>query len=339
MGTPSHEGFIDFIEKKKYNEKKKDQMKYYFASLCGSSLHYYANISDDKPKGTLQLKGGKVSPSSNPQGLLLEAKEGEYYIVAADEADEKDWTTHLNESVTKDPQDPPPKEKKKKDSFLFKAKKNVAGKAATSKAGKEQLKKVLPAEINKLTDDFSKLIELKAGGPEKAAESYDTLIKLMVKIKLQLDRETITQNDFKPVLLALREAFECLATLQNSKAASEEAVANAVKAIKGVDLQVTKVMGKHLTTKNMKKFNDFFLFLASPQFLKDCWLAADLQDGLCKDISTLLLKYSTWENTFENFLPIRRTLGGLLIEVLADDVTNTKVYRDERDYLKERGVV
>eukprot|EP01097_Dermamoeba_algensis_P001834 TRINITY_DN1707_c0_g1_i1.p1 TRINITY_DN1707_c0_g1~~TRINITY_DN1707_c0_g1_i1.p1 ORF type:complete len:361 (+),score=109.65 TRINITY_DN1707_c0_g1_i1:54-1085(+) len=337
MTQPSHEGWFEWAEKKKF-DKKGEKLKYHLFALCGSTLHYYSNFNDDKPKGALQVKGGKVSAAEDlrPHALLLEAKEGEYVVVAPDETEAKEWLAKITEALSQEPQGPPPKERRRKESILFKAKKNIAGKAATSKAGKEQLRKVLPEEVNKLTDDFTKLVQNK-GGQDKAEDMYNTLIKLMVKIKLQLDRETISQAELKPVLLAARESFECLANLYFKKptgAELEAQLTQATKSIKSIESANATVMSKHLSTKNIKKFNEFFGAMSS-QFIRDYWLSAD-QDALVKDIATLLQKYSTWENTFENFLPIRKTLGGLLVEVLADEVTNTKVYKNERDYLKEK---
>jgi hypothetical protein len=90
----------------------------------------------------------------------------------------------------------PKKEKKeKKDGALFKAKKNLAGKAATSGLGKSVLNKLLDDNSNQIIKSMKRIITIHSD-KKKATEIHDTIIKILIKAHFQIEKKNVDPTEF-----------------------------------------------------------------------------------------------------------------------------------------------
>jgi hypothetical protein len=109
---------------------------------------------DEKPHGTIELKGFKVTPndaegSTKGSCFTLVKGEEDYLFASEDDADMNAWCDALGKALDKAPAPPLTKEKKQGriTQLGYKLKKNVGGKVATSTLGKKALKSQLPEEL------------------------------------------------------------------------------------------------------------------------------------------------------------------------------------------------
>lgn len=329
------EGYLKIAKKKDAAKKAKT----YWGTLVDGTLFYYKTPKDHKPDGKLHLKKAKCEDGTGiiPFGILLSGtSEGDYCVAAFEDGEFGEWKQWLSTACGKENGAAPDKEKKKKDGGLFRAKKAIGSKAASSDAGKDQLKKRLPPEISTLLQNFYTIIEKKGGGKEKAVDVENTLIKLMLKVLFQMDRNTISMDDFNPVLFAVRDAFELLAGVIKAPQNNDKAIPATHRALKEAETGVVAILKDHVQPDNMVKFKELFTYMGSDAFLKVAWCDGGLPEA--KESADILEKFSKWEDEFVDFCPVKKSLSGLLVDDGGLKIDNTSVYRTESDYLKARGV-
>jgi len=140
--------------------------------------------SQKKAKGLLQLKDLKVEETNfeKKEAIILSAGEiSTNFVISGVEASHtKEWHAILLQNLNKDPVSLPLKDANKT-GMIFKAKKNLAGKAATSSLGKSVINKILDDQLKKLIQSLKNII----AGTATEADPKDlanTLEKNTVKI-------------------------------------------------------------------------------------------------------------------------------------------------------------
>eukprot|EP01103_Thecamoeba_quadrilineata_P018345 TRINITY_DN6938_c0_g1_i1.p1 TRINITY_DN6938_c0_g1~~TRINITY_DN6938_c0_g1_i1.p1 ORF type:complete len:188 (+),score=57.15 TRINITY_DN6938_c0_g1_i1:64-627(+) len=176
----------------------------------------------------------------------------------------------------------------KKEGALFKMKKNIAGKAATSSLGKAVMKKVLDDNTNKLMKALKKLIEKKFD-KKKAEEIQNNIIKILLKAQFQIEKKTVTPEVFLPANRPLRQSFALLCKLNQPDDRSTEQRKEDFARIETNFREVGRIgetnLGPHLTQKNKDKLSYTVEFLGSATFLQSVWDDAayrEPRDNLCQ---------------------------------------------------------
>jgi len=163
--------------------------------------------------------------------------------------------------------------KVKKDSALFKAKKNLAGKAATSSLGRALIDKILDKDTSLLMKSIKRIIVVFAD-KKKARETQNTIIKILVKAQFQIEKKTVDPKEFSKCIRPLMHSFKRLIRLGKREYSPEDQlirfkkVEDTLKSVGGI---VEQNLGPHLTPKNKTRFTDCVNYLADQKFLQQAW--------------------------------------------------------------------
>lgn len=195
------------------------------------------------------------------------------------------------------------KESKEKDnaapksegSPLFRAKKAAVGKMATSALGKSLLKKVLDDESNEIMRGLKRVVE-KQSDVKKAKEIQNSIIRMMVKAQMQIDRKALKEADFYPLDRPLRKAFRVVVKLNTSwkELNDEQRKAQITRVgghLKEVEDIVVKLMDPYLKPKNKEKLRNTIEFLSKEDFLLKIWTddtVKEHRDKFCKTMEKYL---------------------------------------------------
>eukprot|EP01103_Thecamoeba_quadrilineata_P001009 TRINITY_DN10892_c0_g1_i1.p1 TRINITY_DN10892_c0_g1~~TRINITY_DN10892_c0_g1_i1.p1 ORF type:complete len:211 (+),score=55.32 TRINITY_DN10892_c0_g1_i1:113-745(+) len=197
---------------------------------------------------------------------------------------------------------------KKKDGTLFKFKKNVAGKAATSGFGKAVLKKVLDDNTNQLMHAIKKIVQ-QCYDKKKGEEIINNIIKILLKAQFQIEKKTISPDVFLPADKPLRMSFALLCRLNNNPEdrTLEQRKGDFVR-IEGYLHDIGKIaemhLGPYLTLKNKEKMMYTVDFLGSANFMYSVW-----EDPECKTHRDQLCQVmATYNNPHINLKPTEKTV-------------------------------
>eukprot|EP01102_Stenamoeba_stenopodia_P009823 TRINITY_DN2911_c0_g1_i1.p1 TRINITY_DN2911_c0_g1~~TRINITY_DN2911_c0_g1_i1.p1 ORF type:complete len:207 (+),score=77.39 TRINITY_DN2911_c0_g1_i1:281-901(+) len=186
---------------------------------------------------------------------------------------------------------PKVEKKVKKESALFKAKKNLTGKAATSALGKAIIEKILDKDTNQMMKSIKKLVELYSD-KKKAKEIQNTIIKILLKSHYQIEKKNIDPVEFSAAGRPLKRAFKRLIKLgKNSKNYTPEELKERYKKVEDTLKKVGKIigthLGPHLTQKNKGRLTDCLNFLANAEFLQKAWTDDKAKEHRDKVISSM----------------------------------------------------
>eukprot|EP01099_Mayorella_cantabrigiensis_P001249 TRINITY_DN1531_c0_g1_i3.p1 TRINITY_DN1531_c0_g1~~TRINITY_DN1531_c0_g1_i3.p1 ORF type:complete len:364 (-),score=83.68 TRINITY_DN1531_c0_g1_i3:265-1278(-) len=297
--NPEREGYLQthYSLKKKKNAAKK-KWKFYWFCLVQGTLFVYKHAHDVDPVASLLLqdytleKKTTLSVMEPPTHFHFNLhKDSESIpLVAESEEELKGWIDTLENSYFLigigglDPAAAPPhKVKPKKESMLLRAKKNVAGKAATSALGNKVILDKLPPELSEAITLFASAIE-KRDGRAKSVEIHKTLTKLVLKSWLQIDQKTLKEEDFYPITSDLGETFELLVRFNDEYKSVSEEVAKKIFArssalIKSAGHKLVTLLTPHLKPENVHKFSNCFAFLSDPNFLPELWSSQSIREN------------------------------------------------------------
>lgn len=184
----------------------------------------------------------------------------------------------------------PPKKtgERTKGSLMFRAKKNISGKVATSALMKQ---KVLNEETRHLLDALVAVVE-KVTDQKTAAEVEKQIIKMVLKGYFQYDKGTITMNEFRPIDGVLRKAFNQMDKLfgyYQVRSASQltEAFAKTAAMLKEASEAVVTLLEPHVRPENIQKMKTALAVVANPEFLYKVWDCATLEQDLLSLISAM----------------------------------------------------
>jgi len=185
---------------------------------------------------------------------------------------------------------------KNSDSPFFKAKKNIAGKAATSKLGKSILKKVMDDESNNLMRALKRTVELRTD-QKKAKEIQNNIIKLFLKAHFQIEKKVLTPEQFAVADRPLRKTFRRIIKINESyeKLQKDEELlkTNFLKIetyLKEIESIILGLLNPYITEKNRKRLSDTVLFLSRIDFLTAVWADPQSKEPLQK-LTTAMAHY------------------------------------------------
>jgi hypothetical protein len=175
-----------------------------------------------------------------------------------------------------------------KGSLMFRAKKNISGKVATSALMKQ---KVLNEETRGLLDALVAVVE-KVTDQKTAAEVEKQIIKMVLKGYFQYDKGTITMTEFKQIDGVLRKAFnqtDKLFGYYQVRAASQltEAFAKTATMLQEAAAAVMTLLEPHVRPENITKMKQALAVIADANFLYKVWDCATLEQDLLSLISAM----------------------------------------------------
>jgi len=296
------DGFLAkrFGSKEKSRRVGKSKWHIYYINLIGGSIHYYKEIEDSEPKGSVNLSGLKFTSndsegSSKKYCFSLKDDKVDYLFSCEDEAEWKEWTNAVQANMSKAACPPLKKEKKKSriEQLAKNAKKSVISKASTSSLGKKAIRSHAPEEVKNLIKATTNLVEKEGKGTattEKAKEIEENIFKIGVKTFFILNEGQLTMDDIIKADAPLRSAMELLSKCYDhakySKKVDDKALivhfANVNKQALEAAAILTKLLEPHMKPKNLSKIKETIDFLTNPDFLlkvfKDDTLDDDLQE-------------------------------------------------------------
>jgi len=276
------EGFLH-----KLQSDKKDWQKLYFR-LAGGSLYYYSNEKPGKAKGVFQLKDVKFEAQTfnKKNAIVLNGQEKSLVISVTDASQSNVWLDALKAGASKQPISFPLKDESKS-GVLFKAKKNFAGKAATSSLGKSVIKKILDDELKQLIACVKNIIAIESGSKELADRLEHNTMKITLKSYFLWENKTVSIDEFKKLEIPLKQALRLLLAVydnagkirdENFKAQvfDEKFTVVAVLLDNVKELLIT-VLQPHLTAKSIARIPETFDKVASRDFLLHAWTTVSLK--------------------------------------------------------------
>jgi len=245
-------------------QTKKKTFKYYYFNLIGGSLHYYKDIDDAEPKGTIELKDLKLNKEERVDDRLafsLSNDKNSFLFVVDEEADWKEWTNHIESNLGKDSKPPLKKEKKKRrmQNALQKAKKNFGNKLANTSIGKGILKNSIPDEVSALISSLKRIVE-KEIDAKKASEVEKNLIKIGVNIYFLLEGGQLSFDDMlnadKPLRVALETLSKCHDHARYSRKVNEALLKEKLEQVQAKLNEsatvLTTLLSPHVKAKNVQ---------------------------------------------------------------------------------------
>jgi hypothetical protein len=277
-------------EKKKFHQK----WKCYYINLIGGSLHYYKEVEDSEPKGSIKLRDLKLykdekEGSSHQWCFVLRNDSLDYLFFCEEEQEWKDWTDAIEKAMTKEASPPLKKEKRKTraQELAFKIKKNVGGKAATSALGKKAIRAQAPEEVRNLVSSLKKIVE-KESDSKKASEIEENIFKIGVKAFFLIDGKKIKWEDLleadKPLRHALELLIKCHDHAKFSRNPSEkilkEKLGEAHKYFAEAATILTKILSPLMKEKNVARIKATTDYVGDTDRLFKIYMDNTLNDPL-----------------------------------------------------------
>lgn len=284
-------GFVELRVVASSTMKVTKSWNHYWVILGGSSLFFYKTAMDVEPKFTIEAKGcnveveeGDKKKASKKNVLVVKVGDDQYDFSTSSSDDRDSWCNKLKEASSKAPQPAPEKEKikKKKQSMMFRAKKTMAGKAATSGAGKGLMKRLADEDTMMLLTSMKAVIT-KDSNKKKADEIENDIVKIAVKSYMLVENKTLPSDAFLAVDGPLRTSFELLSKIfDNQHRVQPNVLDDAFKKVE-VNLQKAEkvlcdLLLPHLKPKSINRIRNVFGYLGSARFLKEVFLDEELED-------------------------------------------------------------
>lgn len=279
-------------------EKKKTFAKKWtvvYVNLIGGALHYYKDEEDAEPKETIELRNFKLNTEpregTTKQYLISLANEKFDYVFALEEESEwKQWVEAISKNMTKDPLPPLKKEKAqgRAKSLAFRAKKNIAGKAATSSLGKKAIKAKAPEEVKNLLNAVKNIVERESQSQKKAKEIEKNVFKIGVKCYFLIDSNSITLEQLLAADKPLREGLELLSKCHDHAKYSRnpnvdllrEKLNEVQNSLNEAATILTKIVTPHMKEQNVLKIKETLNYLGNPDRLLKIFQDEALEDDL-----------------------------------------------------------
>lgn len=287
-----------YLKKKKKGLKKGKKWKFYKCYLSGSSLWYY-RPQEDSPKSCIELKkfelGAKelTAAETRPNTFSMnKADLSTVWIFSATSADLRtQWIKALTDIKDKPSAKPPIGQVKRKSSLIMRAKKKVAGKAATSGVGKRLIKSVMrDDEIDQLFVR-GKAIVARDKDAKFADNLEDTIIKIAVKGILLMRNGDMDQELARPLEPCLRKLGKDMKETWNDKIRfkrdpekmKEAAAANYKKisdGVREVEKLLNELMSPYVTESTTDKIKHVCDYLGEADTWKRVYEDPEQQDDL-----------------------------------------------------------
>lgn len=284
--SPDKEGFL---EKRAGTTKNLNENltsgrwnKYYF-QLLGGTIYYFEGKKAKKARGLVRLKDctveaikAKVTDDVKNHCFVIHLPENIKFVAAATNDEEaEEWVAAIQANIGK----PQVNLAVGSKDVLFSAKKNVAGRIATSAMGKKAIKKVIPERQRNLIAAVKRLIEHYYGDRTIATRMERNCIKIVLKTYFQWQNKNIPLRDLVALDKPLRRALTLLYKLRTGlndlvgddealrKQTLEEKLCIISYLLEQVHSGLSDLLKPHLQLKNLNKMDELFENIARYEFL------------------------------------------------------------------------
>lgn len=294
MSAILKEGVLEFRKKSKLG---KTTWKVIYAVVTAGAFHVYKDASDAFPDKSLNLENSasEDADKGKPFSFVFKTKGGKddgksWGFAGENEADTSAWLEIFKQAQTQK-FSPPPKRgeaQRTKGSLMFRAKKNISGKVATSALMKQ---KVMNEETRHLLDALVAVVE-RVTDAKTAAEVEKQIIKMVLKGYFQYDKGTITMTEFKQIDGVLRKAFNQIDKLfgyYQVRAANQlnEGFQKTAAMLKEASQAVLTLLEPHVRAENIAKMKAALNVIADADFLYKVWDCPTLEADLLSLISAM----------------------------------------------------
>jgi hypothetical protein len=279
------EGFLLQVKDVK---KKGEWSKLYFR-LADGTLYFYSSEKKKRAKGLIQLAGVKIEETTveNNPGFHISYGNEKILLTSKENTACKEWVEAINKNLKKEPGSLPLEGNASKSGFIFKVKKNIAGKAASSSVGKSVMKKVINEELKQLITCVKNIIAVESGSRELADRLEHNTIKLAVKGYFLYENGTVTIEEFQKIEPPLKQSlkillavFDNLEKIKDPKMREfvlDEKFTVVAVLLDSVREILTKILQPHLTAKSMNRVYETFEKIANRDFLLRAWSEPSLK--------------------------------------------------------------
>jgi len=278
--------------KKKTNEKEKAkgekrEWKKGFIRIFGSSLYIYSQEKKPKANAVVELKDLVVTQEDFEKKNSLVIRNNNTFILAISPVDTSashltEWNLSLVNCTKKDPVSMPIKTE---NSLMNKAKKNIAGKAASSSLGKSVMKSVIPEDIKLLLRSIRNVVVVVGGDSSASRDLADRLernaIKIVVKCYFLWENKVIALSDFQRVEPPLKQALKLLLTVFDhvekikddnmKKMVLDEKFTIVSVLLQTVRDNLVSLLQPHLKPKSIGRIHETFEKIAYTDFFLKAW--------------------------------------------------------------------
>lgn len=184
-----------------------------------------------------------------------------------------------------------------KESILFRAKKNISGKVATSALMKQ---KVLNEETRQLLDALVAVVE-KVTDAKTAANVEKQIIKMVLKGYFQFDKGNITMEKFRTIDGVLRKAFnqvDKMFSFYQVRAASQltEGFTKTAGLLQEAASAVISLLEPYVRAENIARMKEALAVITNAEFLFKVWDCPTLEQDLLA-LTSAMNKYTQIELT------------------------------------------
>lgn len=283
------EGVLEFQKKARMSGKT---WKVIYAVLTPGGLHIFKDVNDLYPSKSFSLENGAAEPGEKNKTFSFGYKTGEgtVYLAGENDAEVTAWLEVLKQESGKKMTLPPKKSdtQRSKDSMLFRAKKNISGKVATSSLMKQ---KVLNEETRHLLDALVAVVE-RVTDAKTAASVEKQIIKMVLKGYFQYEKGTITMDDFRKIDGVIRKAFNQVDKLfgyyqVRTAAQLSEGFTKTAGMLQEASSAVTTLLEPYVRPENIGKMKEALAVIANADFLFKVWDCPQLEQNLLSLISAM----------------------------------------------------
>lgn len=288
------EGVLEWQKKTKLSGKKWNLI---YVALTAGGLHVFKDVNDLYPTKSISLETATTDSGDKSKSFSFSIKtsKGTKFFAGDSDTDAGEWIAAIKSVSGKKMTLPPRKSHREKDSMLFRAKKNISGKVATSALMKQ---KVLNEETRQLLDALVAVVE-KVTDAKTAASVEKQIIKMVLKGYFQFDKGNITMAQFKSIDGILRKAFNQVDKLFGYfqvRAASQlgEGFTKTAALLQEASAAVITLLEPHVRAENIAKMKEALAVISNADFLYKVWDCPQLEPDLLSLI-TAMNKYTQIE--------------------------------------------
>jgi len=284
------EGVIELQKKGNLGKKK---WKVIYIIITPGGLHIYADAYDTFPSKSLNIEDATFDGSDKNKSfsLIIKTKDNKSFALASEnEADIAAWADAIKQATGQKYSSAPKKteSQRSKGSIMFRAKKNISGKVATSSIMKQ---KIMNEETRYLLDSLVAVVE-QVSDMKTAADVEKQIIKMVLKGYFQYDKGNITLEQFRQIDGVLRKAFNQMDKLfgyYQIRSASQltEGFSKTSALLKDAADAVLNLLEPHVRGENLAKMKNALNVIANADFLFKVWDNSNLEQHLLALISAM----------------------------------------------------
>jgi len=287
MADAAKEGVLEWQKKGTIGGKK---WKVVYIVITPGGLHIFKDANDLFPSKSFSLESASAEPGDKSKSFSFGVKTGDGTLVFSgeNEAEVSSWVETLKQASGQKITYPPKKTQRGKESMLFRAKKNISGKVATSSLMKQ---KVLNEETRHLLDSLVAVVE-KVTDAKTAANVEKQLIKMVLKGYFQYEKGNITMQEIRGIDAVLRKAFnqvdKMFAYYQVRPASTlMEGFTRTAGLLQESANSVTTLLEPLVRAENLTKMKEALAVITNAEFLFKVWDCPPLEPDLLALISAM----------------------------------------------------